>query len=59
MIMQFSSKEELRLFLTRKGDWKAWVKNLKKQGDRIFVGAKILDSEPMTKDDLEELMKGI
>ena len=57
--MQFSSKEELRLFLTRKGDWRAWFKTLKKSNDRLFVGNTIVDSEPMTKDDLEELMKGI
>ena len=54
MYMAFSTEDELRLFLTNKGDWKAWLKKQKVYGDRISVNGVV-----KTDNEIKAIMKGV
>lgn len=65
MQLMFSSREELRGFLQRKGDWKKWVEKLYKQGSVLSVMYEspiekgVVMVATYTKKDVEVLMNGV
>ena len=52
MHMCFSSREELRLFLNQRGDWRAWLASLRSCKDRIFI-----KDEPILDIEIEQIME--
>ena len=52
MILDFSSREELRLFLNQRGDWRAWLSGLRSCKDRIFI-----KDEPILDMEIEQIME--